>query len=262
MAIISKILSLPSATQYEPQATVTQSTITYLATSFNNGSTSNGFSFDHPPTNIFWKNKASTVQHALIEYYDSSTASFVQASNNVLPSNVSQSFLNVSSSRIGVRHRVRTYARANGTEINSNTIREYYPQTKPNKSPQITSYSIGPYQVSASWNAIGDVNWGGAPSNSINNDRQYEFILEKDPGTSNAQFVIRTEIGEALNFVFGGFFSGNYRIVIYAVNKAGDSEFLFPDPPITTHGGSATPVVYVAPLPPFFPPYFGGPQIY
>jgi hypothetical protein len=264
MAIISKILSLPSATQYEPQATVTQSEITYLATSFNNGSTSNGFYFDYPPTNIFWKNKASTVQHALIEYYDSSTASFVQASNNVLPSNVSQSLLNVSSSRIGVRHRVRTYARANGTEIYSNTIREYYPQTKPNKSPEITSYTLSPFQISASWNAIGDVNWGGAPTNSINNDRQYEFIIEKNPGTSSAQFIVRTKIGEALNYVFNGSFSGNHRIIIYAVNKAGDSTFVFPNPPTITVG-SATPIVNISPPPPpppFFPPYFGGPQIY
>ena len=260
MAIISKILSLPSATQYEAQPTVSQSTIYYSNSSFGSGSSRNTTYFDFPPTETFWKNKASTVQNAILEYYDSPTASWIQAFLQVLSSGVnSQNYMNPESSRIGVRHRVRTYARANGTDVYSNIVREYYPQTKPNKSPQITSYSIGPYQVSASWNAIGDVNWGGAPSNSINDDRQYEFILEKDPGTSGAQFIVRTEIGEALNYVFGGSFSGNYRIIIYAVNKAGDSTFLFENPPTTTYG-SATPIVSVS-QPPFFPsfgPSFGG----
>lgn len=254
MAIISKILSLPSATQYEPQASVTQSTISYTPSNFGSGSAGNGFWFDFPPDETFWKNKASTVQRCVIEYYDSSTNSFVQASNDIL----TNSLLNVSSSRIGIRHRIRTYARANGADVYSNIIREYYPQTKPNQSPSIISYSVSPYSMSCSWNAISDANWGGAPSNSINNDRQYEFIIEKDPGTSNAQFIVQTNIGEATSYTFNASFSGNYRMLVYAVNKAGDSTFLFPNPP-TIPIGSATPIFYVSapPPPPYFGPYFG-----
>jgi hypothetical protein len=259
MAIISKILSLPSATQYEPQASETQSTISYTPSTFGSGSAGNGFYFNFPPLETFWKNKASTVHNAIVEYYDSSTASFVQASSHIITGS-----LNLSSSRLGTRHRIRTYSRANGTDIYSNTIREYYPQTKPNLSPLINSYSLLFYQISASWSAISDVNWGGAPSNSINGDRQYEFIIEKNPGTSSAQFIVRTEIGEALNYAFGGSFSGNHRIILYAVNQAGDSTYVFPNPP-SIPVGSATPIVNISPPPPpppFFPPYFGGPQIY
>jgi hypothetical protein len=259
MAIISKILSLPSATQYEGEATPIDSSILYSNSSWGSGSAGNTF-FTTSSSPNFWKNKASTTLNYVIEWYNSVSESWVEYQSGPSPA---FSSISSSTSRVGIRHRIRSYARVNGTTVYSPFIREYYPQTKPNQSPSIISYSSSPFSMSCSWNTISDANWGGAPSSSINNDRQYEFIIEKDPGTSNAQFIVQVNLGEATSYTFGGSFSGNYRMLVYAVNKAGDSTFLFPNPP-TIPIGSATPIFNISapPPPPFFPPYFGGPLIY
>ena len=249
MAIISKILSLPSATQYEGQPTFIQGK-DHIDATFGSSSASTRFYFSSEPTD-FWKNKASTAQNCLTQYYDSNSSSWIDTTTATITPGSSASF---SSTRIGIKHRARTYARINGTDAYSSTIFEYYPQTRPGLSPSITSYSASYYQFTCTWANLSDSQWGGAPSG--NGDRQYRFIIEKNPGTPSVQNVVDTYIGESTSYTFNASFSGSYRMVVYAYSQAGPSTFLFPNAPTIPYG-SATPIFTVsAPPPPPPPPYF------
>jgi hypothetical protein len=245
MATVSRILALPSATDYYP-VEPTLNSITYNPTEFNGGTPANFFSYSEPSAE--WKNKSSALYKYKVEYYDIATSTWITTADSLLPTSVGvQGFK-------GVQHRVTLYTRSNGSDKEAMS-QVYYPQTKPNQSPIISTYYGNQYGVFVAWNAIETVspnfanNWGGAPAYNVNQDRGYRVICEKMPGNI---VVFDTPVSSnQLEYTFSGSFNGDYRFIVYAQNKAGLSTFVV---------GSSTPTFSIVPPPPP-PPYFG-PGIY
>lgn len=215
MAIISKILALPSATQYNPTApTITGNR--YNPSSY--GDTSVGNFFDWTEPSAEWKNKASASYRYTVERYDSVAATWSQVSDTFL-----NAFLAYSTTFKGIRHRARAYTRSNNTDLYNSYISDFYPQTKPYQSPTVITYSANSSSMSVSWDAITNSEyWGGAPDSSVNSDRQYLVLFEGMPGN----ILVGSITTPSTSATFGGSFSGDYRIVVYAQNKAGLSTFI------------------------------------
>jgi hypothetical protein len=81
MAIISKILALPSATQYNPTApTITGNR--YNPSEYGASTVGNFFDWEEPSAQ--WKNKTSALYKYIIERYDSATSTWLQVSDTLL----------------------------------------------------------------------------------------------------------------------------------------------------------------------------------
>lgn len=248
MAIISKILALPSATQYEPSPPTIDGVI-HFPSDFGSSTASNYFQWSSPSQT--WKNKASASYRRLVESWNIESQTWTFVNDDFL-----NEFNLLQLTGIGARYRVTGYTRSNGSDVKDFvSVKEFYPQTKPNQSPIISGYYGNPYGVFVAWNAIETVspnfsnNWGGAPATNVNGDRQYRVILEKMPGNI---VVFDTVLpASQLEYTFGGYFNGTYRFIVYAKNNAGLSTFVV---------GSSTPtfsIVPTPPPPPYFGPYFG-----
>jgi hypothetical protein len=243
MATVSRILALPSATDYYP-VEPTLNSITYNPTEFNGGTPANFFSYSEPSAE--WKNKSSALYKYKVEYYDIATSTWIVSADSLLPTSVGvQGFK-------GVQHRVTLYTRSNGSDKEAMS-QVYYPQTKPNQSPPITAYG-STYGISIAWTGIETIspnfsnNWGGAPASNVNQDREYQiYILSMPSGTTIASPVVSST---QTSYDFGGFFNGTYRVIVYAKNKAGLSTFI-------PESGVTFTVAPPPPPPPPPPPYFG-----
>ena len=251
MATVSRILALPSATDYFPSPPSITS-ISYSQTGFESNTAGNTFFYEIPASN--WKNKSS----ALYKYRVEKNMGYGVPRLVVEDTLLTYLTPGISTTAIGVLHYVYPYTRSNGSDKDGTPV-TFVPQKRPNLSPTILSSSISTYQINIAWQAINSVspnfsnNWGGAPENLAeypNTDRQYEIRIEQPTG--NAIYTIPVSYTQT-DFSFGGFFSGNYRVVVYAKNKAGYSTFT---------SASAVNLSVAPPPPPPPPPYFGGPQIY
>jgi hypothetical protein len=252
MATVSRILSLPSATDYFPSPPSITG-ISYSASEFASTTAGNTFNYEIPASN--WKNKSS----ALYKYRVEKNMGYGVPRLVVEDTLLTYLTPGISTTAIGVLHYVYPYTRSNGTDKDGTPV-TFVPQKKPNLSPTILASSISTNQISVAWQAINSVspnfsnNWGGAPENSgeyPNTDREYQIYIFN---ASGAQIAAPTVLYTQTDYTFGGSFSGNYRVVVYAKNKAGYSTF--------TTASAVNLSVAPPPPPPPPPPYFGGPQIY
>jgi hypothetical protein len=249
MATVSRILALPSATDYYPNPP----SITSLQYSPNDfGSSTAGTFFRYEIPSVEWKNKSSALYKYRVVWKNAGNDTFPVIADTLLNESVA-----FSSTLIGVEHTVYPYTRSNGRDKDGTGVK-FYPQTKPNQSPAITGSYISNSLIIVSWQAIDTVspnyytNWGGAPENLgtyPNSDRQYEINITN---FSTGQTTTSTVSYLQTEFQFGGSFSGQYRVVVYAKNKAGYSTFI----------PASAVNLYATPIPPYFPPYFGPPLIY
>jgi len=252
MATVSRILALPSATDYFPSPPSITG-ISYSASEFSSTTAGNTFNYQEPSGN--WKNKSS----ALYKYRIEKNMGYGVPRLVVADALLTYLTPSLSTTAIGVLHYIYPYTRSNGNDKDGTPV-TFVPQKRPNLSPTITASSISTSQINIAWQAINSVspnfsnNWGGAPENSGeygNTDRQYEILIEQPTGTAIYTIPV---LWTQTNYTLGGYFSGNYRVVVYAKNKAGYSTF--------TSASAVYLSVAPPPPPPPPPPYFGGPQIY
>ncbi len=245
MATVSRILALPSATDYFPSPPSITG-ISYSASDFTSTQVRNNFNYQEPSSN--WKNKSSALYKYRIEKNMGYGVPRLVVADTLL-TYLTPTLL---TTEIGVLHYIYPYTRSNGSDKDGTPV-TFVPQKKPNLSPTILTSYITSNQIFVAWQAINSVspnfsnNWGGAPENLAeyaNTDREYEIIITSMP--SGTLIANPTVSYTQTDYTFGGFFSGNYRVVVYAKNKAGYSTF--------TEASAVN--LSVAPPPPPPPPFF------
>ena len=246
MAAISRIIALPSATQYNPSPP-TFDDISYGG----NYLESPTIRVDYETPTDVWKNKPLNTYPSI--YYRQIVKR--DSDGYILQSEAIGSaagFVNSVIMTAGTLCNHQAYTISNGSTVYSPLL-YFTAQTRPDTPSSITLGSYSYSSIPVSWSDMSPSSrWGGAPSA----DREWRVILEKyvNPIVGYGQVIIDSTIpGTATSYTFGGFFDGTYRVVLYAKTKAGLSSSF------TTTGGFS-----VSPPGPFFPsfgpyfPYFGG----
>jgi len=240
MAAISRIIALPSATEYNPYPPELDD-ITYSGNYLETPSIR--IDFYYPSQS--WKNKPpfafTSPYYREIVRRDSDGVII-----NDSPAFEGAGFSNPILMPAGTLCNYQSYVISNGSTVYS-PIAYFTAQTKPDSPSSITLVSSNYLQVVVSWSDLSsESKWGGAPSA----DREWELFFEKWTGPSSGygQLVATVILPYNIrNYTFGGFFDGQYRVTIYSRTKVGRSAL-----------AASTGAIYLSPPGPFFP-YFGPP---
>lgn len=242
MAAISRVIALPSATEYNPYPP-TLDQIVYSGNYLETPSIRIDFNM---PTES-WKNKppfAYTSQYYREVVKRDSDGAIINDS----PAFEGAGFSNSVLMPAGTLCNYKSYTISNGSTVYS-PVAYFTAQTKPDCTTTINLISYSSSSVQVSWLDLSpSTKWGGAPLA----DRSWYVALQKEiaPGSGFNNVMYLEPGGSATSTTFGGFFSsGTYRVVLYAKTLAGIS---------VTFASTGN---FIISAPPFFPyfPYFGGP---
>lgn len=239
MAAISRIIALPSATEYNPYPPELDEIVysgNYL------GTPGIRIDFDYPSQS--WKNKPpfayiSPVYREIVKR--DSDGAIINDSPAFERAGFTSQYMTA-----GTLCNYQSYTISNGSTVYS-PIAYFTAQTRPNTPPSITLVSSNYLEIVVSWTDLPSTSeWGDAPST----DREWRVRLEKwgNATVGYNQTIIDTTLGYgATGYTFGGFFDGQYRVNLYAKTKAGLSSSF-----------AATGAIILSPPPPFFPSFGGG----
>lgn len=238
MAAISRIVSIPSATQYNPIPPVLDE-ISYGGNYLETPSIR--IDFDYPSQ--FWKNKPPFAYTS--PYY----REIVKRDSDGTVINDSPAFEGAGFTSqymtAGTLCNYQSYTISNGSTVYS-PVAYFTAQTRPDSPSSITLVSSDYLQIVVSWSDLSPTSkWGGAPSA----DREWRLRVEKwvNPTVGYGETMIDVTLGyAATGFTYGGYFDGQYRATLYSKTKAGLSSLF-----------ASTGAFFISPPPPFFPS-FGG----
>lgn len=238
MAAISRIIALPSATEYNPYPPELDEIVysgDYL------GTPGIRIDFDYPSQ--FWKNKppfAYTSPYYREIVKRDSDGTLINDSPAFEGAGFTSQYMTA-----GTLCNYQSYTISNGSIVYS-PIAYFTAQTRPNTPPSITVVSYNYLEIDVSWTDLPSTSeWGGAPSA----DREWRLYVEKwvNPTVGYGEVVLNTTLGyAATDYTVGGYFDGQYRVVLYSKTKAGLSSLF-----------ASTGALFISPPPPFFPS-FGG----
>jgi hypothetical protein len=268
MATISKIISLPSATQYNP--TAFPSYVIFGGFTFgtpieygqvaNGGTPTNKVGWQEP-TQSFFKNKtSSTYRFRLVRSSDSALIrDGLLGSYNTEGQNVQTSL--GSGLVAGTSYFVEVYTSANngGVLYNINPT-GFVAQTAPNVSPtQTGGWTIGGFAESPSGNEMSvtlnshTTNWGGVPADAAG--RYYSLELVKTDGTTAYSGILYKQgTGGTVNPAYssenpiivvanlGAVKNDSYRVFVKAGNRGGEATRI-ENPTTATNGPQTFPPI-------------------
>lgn len=212
MAAISRIIALPSATDYNSYPP-TLDKISYGGNYLETPTIRIDFNY---PSQI-WKNKPpfafTSPNYREIVKRDSDGEVI-----NESPAFEGAGFSNPILMPAGTLCNYQSYTISNGGGVYS-PIAYFTAQTRPDAPTAINLYSANYMEIKVTWDDLSmESKWGGAPSS----DRQWYVDLQRwNPGYSS---VMSATLGYASrSYTFGGSFSGYYRVVLLSKTKAGFS---------------------------------------
>ena len=252
MAIISKILSLPSATQYNP--TGFPSFAIYTGFTFgtpirygqvaNGGTPTNEVGWQEPNQSFFKNKSSSRYRFRLTRVSDDALIRDDLLGSIVGEGELLQSsMVSLGSGLVaGTLYRVQLYTTANsGGVLYNPNVTGFVAQTAPNISPtQTGGWTIGGYAESPSGNVMSvtlnshTTDWGGVGTSTLG--RYYSLELVKTDGavytsgilykqgsggTVNAAYSSENPIIAEVNL--GSILNGDYRVFVKAANQAGEA---------------------------------------
>jgi hypothetical protein len=247
MATISKIISLPSATQYNP--TAFPSYVVFGGFTFgtpieygqvaNGGTPTNRVGWQEP-TQSFFKNKtSSTYRFRLVRSSDSALVrDELLGSYNTEGQNIQTSLGSGLVAGTGYFVEVYTSANNGGVLYNTNPT-GFVAQTAPNISPTPASgWTMGGYAESPTGNVMGltlnshTTNWGGVPTDSAgryykvelvktDGTTAYSGILSRQGGGNDPAYSSDTPINCTVNL--GQVRNDNYRVFVKAGTRGGEA---------------------------------------
>ena len=217
MAIISKVLSLPSATNYNPIPV----DVNYVTSTYRQyGYSPEAYIEWEQSDTTFYKNSETSVSR--INVFDVNQNTVIQSwkTTDFSSPRYLGTVFSIGSNANPREYRVYGSTTANGITIEESVKYSYYPQTAPYTAPT-PSINISPYgNFSTSWtnfaNDSTNFSWGGAPTA----DRKYLLQLLYN-GNSFVDFypVSSTSTARSISIPNAPF--GNYTWRLTAVNNSG-----------------------------------------
>lgn len=247
MASISRLLSLPSHSNYMPFPPKHSGGNKYnmIPSNFNYGdTTTNLYITNYDPPDEVYKNKAS------FSYQDASQYRYVvkkQSDNSIFNSGVLAVFDNINTVNnvvVGTEYYFQVYTDINGSTAYSSP--EYFTaQTSPDVGPVPSLLSFNSSQIIVGWNPDMSLQrWGYAPEQ----DRSWNVKLRR---TTSGFPVVEEKIYSygSSTAIFTGSFSGTYFVGLYPENLTGGPR------------AYQVTINFTIPAGPYFPyfPYFGPP---
>jgi hypothetical protein len=211
MAAISRIIALPSATEYNPYPP-TLDQIVYSGNYLETPSVRIDFSYPSQS----WKNKPPFA------YISPNYREIVKRDSDGVIINDSPAFEGAGFTSqymtAGTLCNYQSYTLSNGSVVYS-PVGYFTAQTRPDAPTAINLFSANYVEIKVTWDDLSmESKWGGAPSS----DRQWYVDLQRwNPGYSS---VMNATLGYAArSYTFGGNFSGYYRVILLSKTKAGFS---------------------------------------